>query len=152
MKLVIIESPFAPSTPAFSGRCIYGKTCAEIAADGEPEVLCSICAEVERVAKIRAAEGELHLAYGRAAIRDSLQRGESPYASHLLYTQPGILDDTDAAERQLGIAAGFAWRHVAHLTAVYADLGISTGMRFGIDEARRYGLHVEIRSIDGWQR
>lgn len=38
---------------------------------------------------------------------DALDRGEAPYASHLLYTQ--MLDDTIPAERELGIKAGFAW-------------------------------------------
>src|SRR5690606_40243334 len=31
--------------------------------------------------------------YARAALRDSLLRGEAPFASHLLYTQAGVLDD-----------------------------------------------------------
>lgn len=50
-----------------------------------------------------------NLAYARAALRDSLMRGETPVASHLLYTQTGVLDDSDPAERELGISAGLAW-------------------------------------------
>lgn len=37
--------------------------------------------------------------YSRACVRDSLERGESPIASHLLYTQEGILHDDDQEER-----------------------------------------------------
>lgn len=31
-----------------------------------------------------------NLLYARACVRDSLMRGEIPFASHLFYTQPGI--------------------------------------------------------------
>ena len=56
----------------------------------------------------------LNLLYLRACMRDCLSRGEAPFASHALYTQPGVLDDGDPAERAHGIEAGFAWRAVAH--------------------------------------
>jgi hypothetical protein len=88
--------------------------------------------------------------YARAALADSLQRGEAPYASHLLYTQPGVLDDTDPRERALGMEAGFAWGAVANLVAVYCDLGISKGMRAGIDRAEDAGVPVELRSLKFW--
>ena len=47
-----------------------------------------------------AGSVEENVAYARAAVRDSLLRGESPIASHLLYTQPGILRDGVPDERQ----------------------------------------------------
>lgn len=40
-----------------------------------------------------------NIEFARACVADSLRRGESPFASHLLYTQPGILRDDDYAER-----------------------------------------------------
>jgi len=86
--------------------------------------------------------------YARRAVRDSLGRGEAPIASHLLYTQPGILRDEIPAERAQGIAAGLAWRSVATGTVVYADRGISCGMEHGIAAARAAGLAVEIRYLD----
>ena len=49
---------------------------------------------------------EENVAYARAALRDSLLRGKSPIASHLLYTQPGILKDSVPDELQLGMEAG----------------------------------------------
>lgn len=85
--------------------------------------------------------------YARACVRDSVLRGEAPIASHLLFTQPGILRDDVPAERQLGIDAGLAWRRVAELTAVYTDRGISTGMNYGIAAAEAAGVPVEYRSI-----
>ena len=68
-----------------------------------------------------------NLLYARACVRDSLMRGEVPFASHLFYTQPGILDDDIPRERDMGINAGKelieALPDIA--TIVYQDLGIS---------------------------
>lgn len=44
-----------------------------------------------------------NIAFARACVADCLKRGEAPLASHLLYTQPGILDDNNPGERALGI-------------------------------------------------
>ncbi|WP_109523585.1 MULTISPECIES: DUF7768 domain-containing protein [Nocardia] len=87
-------------------------------------------------------------AYARRALADSLARGEAPFASHLLYTQPGVLDDTDPAERAQGIAAGFAWGERAELTAVYVDRGVTPGMAQGIRAARAVGRPVTFRFLD----
>ncbi len=35
-------------------------------------------------------EVERNVKYARACLRDCLLRGEAPFASHLLYTQPGV--------------------------------------------------------------
>ncbi len=85
--------------------------------------------------------------YARACMRDALNRGESPIASHLLYTQPGILRDESEKDRCWGINAGLAWCAVAELTAVYSDRGISGGMKHGIKTALKAGICVEYRSI-----
>lgn len=88
-------------------------------------------------------------AYARKCMRDSLKRGESPYASHLLFDQPGILDDLVPEEHELGIEAGLAWGRIADVTAVYVDHGISSGMRRGIDRAKAEGRSVELREFAG---
>lgn len=75
-----------------------------------------------------AGDVEANVAYARAAMRDSILRGENPIASHLLYTQPGILNDDIPEERERGIAAGLAWRAVADLAVFYIDRGWSGGM------------------------
>lgn len=89
--------------------------------------------------------------YARACVRDALLHGDSPMASHLLLTQPGILIDDNPAERRFGIDAGLAWGRVAEATVVYCDLGISSGMQYGIDRAQAEGRPVEFREI-GWQQ
>lgn len=90
-----------------------------------------------------------HETYARLALADCLARGEAPFASHLLYTQPGVLDDLDPVEREKGIAAGLAWGARADATAVYVDLGYSFGMLHGIDHALEAGRTIVLRSI-GW--
>jgi hypothetical protein len=91
-----------------------------------------------------------NLRYLRACMRDCLLRGETPYASHALYTQEGVLDDLDLEERNLGINAGFEWRAAAEATVVYLDRGWSSGMRRGIEHAERIGHPIELRSLPGW--
>jgi len=97
-----------------------------------------------------AGDVKRNIAYARAAMRDCLMRGEAPYASHLLYTQEGVLDDDVSDQRRLGIEAGLRWGKMADATVVYADLGISSGMQQGIDRARSENRDVEIRSLEGW--
>jgi len=98
-----------------------------------------------------AGDIEKHVTYCRACMRDSLMRGEYPLASHILYTQDGILDDMDAEERKLGIAAGLGWAIHADLTAVYTDLGVSKGMEEGIRDAEQKGRAIEYRQLDDWK-
>ena len=94
-----------------------------------------------------AGEIVRNITYARRAVRDSLMRGEAPSASHLLYTQPDILDDNIPEERRLGIEAGLAWRSVSEASIIYADYGISTGMEYGAKAAVEAGKPVEIRYI-----
>ena len=94
-----------------------------------------------------AGDVERNIEYARACVRDSLLRGEAPIASHLLYTQEGILDDDIPEERQHGIDAGLACRSVAEATVVYTDHGISKGMEYGIAAAEASGVHVEYRTL-----
>src|SRR3989338_6873607 len=95
-----------------------------------------------------------NLLYARACVRDSLIRGEVPFASHLLFTQPGILDDNIPEEREIGINAGkeLIESLPGIVTVIYEDLGISKGMQFGIDRAQNNRRMVERRNLgDGWE-
>src|SRR5262245_47900777 len=93
-----------------------------------------------------AGDVEANIAYARACVRDSLLRGETPIASHLVYPQPGILDDSDPNERAHGINAGHAWIQFAEALVVYTDRGISRSMEAGIRIAECSGVEVEYRS------
>lgn len=88
--------------------------------------------------------------YARACMYDCLVRhGEAPYASHLLYTQPGILDDDVPEERRLGIEAGLAIGRRAVLRVFYVDRGFSSGMAWALRFAREIGQVCEVRRLGG---
>lgn len=98
-----------------------------------------------------AGDVERHLRYLRACLRDCLDRGEAPIASHGLLTQ--VLDDSDPTQRARGIAAGLAWHPVADAVVFYADLGWSPGMVAAEERAYICGCRVEIRRLGGdWSR
>lgn len=100
------------------------------------------------------AEVIRNIRYARACVRDSLLRGEFPYASHLFYTQPGVLDDNVPNERTKGIDAGKAIiQKLGAKTVVYTDLGISAGMRLGIKLAEDAGREIEYRELgEDWEK
>lgn len=95
-----------------------------------------------------AGNVQANVAYAKRCVLDCLERGEAPYASHLFFTQPGILDDEDPLQRMLGIEAGLAWGEATVFVVVYIDRGISPGMRTGIQAARRRGCYIHLRALD----
>lgn len=95
-----------------------------------------------------AGDVEANIEYAKKCVHDSLARGEAPYASHLFFTQPGILDDLKPEERKLGIEAGFAWGDAADVVVFYVDRGWSRGMREGYKKAITRGSKIELRSLD----
>lgn len=86
--------------------------------------------------------------YARACMLDCFRRGEAPFASHLLYTQPGVLDDSVPDQRARGIEAGLVWGSQAELTVVYIDRGITEGMHLGIAQAEAEGRPVDYRQLE----
>jgi hypothetical protein len=94
-----------------------------------------------------AGNVEHNVAYARRCVRDAVLRGEAPIASHLLFTQPGILRDDVPHERALGIEAGLAWLGVADAMVVYIDHGTSDGMRQAMRAAERVGVPIEMRTL-----
>lgn len=144
MKRIIVESPFAPRTPLPETltRCqqlAHGLACDCYTSRCQDQaiglILTPRCAWCEAT-RIRAAEAALHKRYLAACLRDSILRGETPYASHRLLTMRGVLRDDVPDERALGIRAGFVWREVSEGTTFYVDLGWSNGMRQGETHAK----------------
>jgi hypothetical protein len=93
---VILESPFNPPSA-------------------------SECAPWTRYAVLKQ-----NIIYARLALLDSLNRGEAPFASHLLYPQ---VYSEDPHFRARGIDAGLAHYDGASRAVFYVDLGWSNGMR-----------------------
>jgi hypothetical protein len=98
---------------------------------------------------------ERNVRYVRACMADCLKRGEAPIASHALYTQPGVLDDSDVEQRLLGMTAGWAWHGVCDYLVVYVDLGWTRGLHLGVEHADKISKSVHIRTLKGlktWKR
>ena len=91
-----------------------------------------------------AGDVDLNVAYARMCMAHSLSLGEAPIASHLLYTQDGILEDSVPKERTKGINAGLAWLDVADLQVFYIDMGMSKGML----EAERVNIENGITNTE----
>lgn len=94
-----------------------------------------------------AGDIERNLKYARLCMRDCISRGEAPVASHLLYTQPHILNDDDPDERKLGIEIGFTWGQYADMATFYVDLGWSGGMKAASEFYRNRGILAEDRKL-----
>jgi hypothetical protein len=94
--------------------------------------------------RLERAANEL---YAQRCLSDALDRGEAPFASHLLY--PQVLDDATPAQRYQGIEANKAWIDAARYVAVYVDRGISGGMSEAIVYALKRGYSWELRTLDG---
>ncbi len=88
---------------------------------------------------------ERNIRYARACVLDCIDRGETPFAAHLFYTQ--VLDDNHVGERKLGIELGLHWAAVAETTVVYIDLGITEGMIAGMRDAIERTRNLEVRSL-----
>lgn len=117
MKIVVIESPFRPS---------------------EEEIL-------KYAGRYSPAELlRQNLIYARSALLNALSRGETPLASHLLYTQVW----SERAElREAGIKAGLEMYHRVDAAAHYIDLGRSSGMRRAERHAELLGIEWAPRTI-----
>ena len=94
-----------------------------------------------------AGDIERNVEYARKCVRHSLSLGESPIASHLLYTQEGILNDDIEEERMWGINAGLAWKSVAEKHVFYIDYCISRGMEYAMKYASDNLITIEERKI-----
>ena len=87
----------------------------------------------------------MHEAYLQACLHNSIWRGETPLATHQLYTR--CLNDKSPSERTLGMEMLHQLLLVTDYHVVYYDLGTSGGMLWGIDVARTAGKRVEFRSL-----
>lgn len=100
-----------------------------------------------------------NISYAVSATHDCLEKGEAPFASHILYTC-GFDEDnnitfnddtieTDSIGRAWSIRAGLDWLDVSDKVVVYTDKGITEGMYQGIAHAKRNNKPIEYRSLFG---
>ncbi|MCE5314003.1 MAG: DUF4406 domain-containing protein [Armatimonadota bacterium] len=85
----------------------------------------------------------------KAMCRLAVESGLTPFAPHLLYTR--FLDDTDPAQRELGISMGLRFMEACDVVWVYIGDGISEGMCREMEHARTLGKPVMIyREVPVW--
>ena len=89
----------------------------------------------------------LYRKYLLEAIRDSLSRGENPFAPHYYYTR--FLNDNDLSERNLGRGFGQQILVRCDSLVVYADHGITSGMNDDIQLAIKERKNVTVRYLRG---
>lgn len=89
---------------------------------------------------------EMNLQYARVCMLDSIQKGEAPFAMHLLYTQ--VLDDRIADQRKQGMSCGLAWLLRADAVILYCDHGVSSGMKAAYKKALANNIEIELRFIN----
>ena len=95
-----------------------------------------------------AGDIDANIEFAQKCMHDMIMRGEAPYASHLLYTQPNVLDDNDPDERNAGIMAGFAFKHMEGVhTVAYMDKGMSRGMQMAKDYCIQHRMSWEERFL-----
>lgn len=83
--------------------------------------------------------------YLKRCLRDSIDRGEAPIASHLIY--PFVLREDLKDQRNLGIQLGFEWWSAADRICFYIDKGYSSGMLAAQERATRLGIPWEEREL-----
>lgn len=82
--------------------------------------------------------------YARTALWDSLERGEAPIATHLLWTQ--VWDDTCEKTRSTALSRCRTLRNRVDNVVFYVDLGFSDGMKRALAECIEDDLSYEFRS------
>ena len=92
---------------------------------------------------------ELNLAYLGACTLDCIEKGEIPISSH--GDLPRWLDDTDPAQRALGIKIGFERAKLCSKTVCYEDFGRSEGMKLGLEDAMINDRPVDFRMLPNFK-
>lgn len=125
MRLVVCESPLKGSPP---------ENC--------PAFLRPLAERVLR---------ERNRHYAMACVREELERGRAPFASHVFFDQPGLLDDANPRHRKLGMDTGQAWSRKGDLRAFFGNRGLSSGMRLGSTMAREQGQEQTSALLKGYR-
>ena len=87
-----------------------------------------------------AGDVEHNVRVALALCRMAVEVGLAPFAPHLLFTQ--FLDDTDPAQREIGISLGMRFMEVCDVVWGYLGEGVSDGMRREIEHARHLGKPI----------
>lgn len=129
--LVIVESPYAPTEEQLKeANAIFNIKSPDLKYDPVYKLLVN-----------------KNLEYAKQCCHWVFEQNGVPFASHLFYTQEGMLDDTNQDERKKGIEAGFFIGSFAEKVCVFYDKGISKGMKLGVQKALERDQNIEFVSL-----
>lgn len=94
-----------------------------------------------------AGDIERNIEYAKKCVTWCIKNAYAPICSHLLFTQPGILNDNDHFERVLGISCGLQWLRVSEKQIFFVDYGMSEGMNKGKEVGKLIGIEQEFIKI-----
>ena len=88
---------------------------------------------IKRIVVVSPYSGKtvLHKVYLQTCIDYVIEKGHAPFAGHYIY--PNFLNDEEEEQRELGMKLGWAWGIVANECWVFADYGISAGMKKDVE-------------------
>lgn len=92
------------------------------------------------------AKKDLLYRYAKRAVKDSLNRGEAPLASHIFYYE-FFNNNLIQTERDMGFISQVSWIQNADLIVVYIDFGITQAMKAALDVAKLKNKRIEYRTI-----
>lgn len=78
--------------------------------------------------------------------QQAIDKGLAPFAPHLLY--PQFLNEADYGGRDAGIQCGLSFLDKCDLLWIYAEKGISAGMRSEIEHASRLGIPADFVKLE----
>jgi hypothetical protein len=99
-----------------------------------------------------------NIAYAIQASKHSLTLGDVPFPSHLIFTQlvkpdgsvgyvhDGIVDEFGGSREKV-IEATQAVRQRCDAIVMYVDFGVSNGMAYAAEFARKHGIPIEERRL-----
>jgi len=90
---------------------------------------------------------EFYAEYAKACMAHSIEHGEAPFASHILYAESGVLNESKPKQRQQGMEAGRAWFNKAEKVIFYTDFGFSEGMEKAYEIATWQGSVIKRRVL-----
>jgi len=90
---------------------------------------------------------ERNIRYAKRCMKGILKQGNCPFASHILYTQEGILDDDEESERSTGIRCGYKIGNNADKIIFFMDYGMSKGMVFALEHYTKNGSNIHFKYI-----
>lgn len=98
-----------------------------------------------------AGHRDMNADYLKACLRDCVNRGEVPFASHGFFVH--FLNEDLPDEREMGIKMGYDFWEKADKVVFYMDLAMSKGMQSALIKAFAENKPIERRQLpeDMWQ-